>query len=326
MKGDEAVQQWETWRGAGRPAPRRLNISRAQAARRPAAHSARGQAFRPERGGKKPARRKKRAGLAKYLAAAVCLVCAAGLLWSGGRALLSTFSFGDVGGGGGVAALVQAKKEGPPYTVAIDPGHGGIDRGAEYYAVESDVTEQTADALFALLEADENYTPVRTRQNGEGMSVAGRAESADRQGAELFLSIHFNYDETYTAYGFECYPQTPGSEYYDDAMRFANLIAQGMGDQGQRLRGEAGVRYIYYEDNGDGTYTKVLREASDTAVYDAQTFGVLEYVHCPAVLAEQCFLTSESDTAAWASAEGCQRAARVYYEAICAYFGTQPLT
>ncbi len=39
------------------------------------------------------------------------------------------------------------------------------------------------------------------------------------------------------------------------------------------------------------------------------------------MLAEQCFLSSEADAAAFASDEGCKTVARTYYEAICEYFG-----
>ena len=52
----------------------------------------------------------------------------------------------------------------------------------------------------------------------------------------------------------------------------------------------------------------------------------MEESNCPAVLAEQCFITSAEDVDLFGDEDGCQRTARVYYEAICAYFGTQPLT
>ena len=55
------------------------------------------------------------------------------------------------------------------------------------------------------------------------------------------------------------------------------------------------------------------------------TFGVLEQAGCPAVLAEQCFVTNAEGVAAFAGEEGCRRAAEVYYRAICRYFGTQPM-
>lgn len=211
------------------------------------------------------------------------------------------------------------------HVIVIDPGHGGIDRGAEYYAVESEETERTASALEALLLADENYRVVLTRQAGEGLSIADRAAVANSEKADLFLSIHFNSDETYSATGFECYPQTPGSEYYDDSMRFAQAIAAGIGAQGQNLRGFGGVRFLYYMDDGEGGYQKLVREVNDTNVYPEQTFGVLEQAQCPAVLVEQCFLTSDSDVLYWTGDSGAQKAARVYYEAICEYFGTEPI-
>ena len=68
-----------------------------------------------------------------------------------------------------------------------------------------------------------------------------------------------------------------------------------------------------------------------------RSFTLLEDVNCPAVLAEQCFVTSEEDVARFGSEDGCKAVARfgsedgckavarIYYEAICAYFGTQPL-
>ena len=188
------------------------------------------------------------------------------------------------------------------------------------------VTEATANALISLLEQDANYTAVRCRKSGEGMSVAGRAEAASKAGAELFLSIHANYDETGTASGFECFPQTASSETHEQSLRFAKLLAAHMQGAGASLRGEAGVRYAFYEDDGSGGYTKVIQEESYEFDTNAQTFGVLEKTQCPAVLAEQCFLSSEADAAAFASDEGCKTVARTYYEAICEYFGTTPIT
>ena len=70
---------------------------------------------------------------------------------------------------------------------------------------------------------------------------------------------------------------------------------------------------------------KQLVESTHTEVRDERSFTLLEDVNCPAVLAEQCFVTSEEDIAQFGSEEGCKTVARAYYEAICAYFGKQPL-
>ena len=97
-------------------------------------------------------------------------------------------------------------------------------------------------------------------------------------------------------------------------------LAQGMQAAGAKLRGHGGIRYIYYQGE-----VKQLVESTHTEVRDERSFTLLEDVNCPAVLAEQCFVTSEEDVAQFGSEEGCKTVARVYYEAICAYFGTQPL-
>ena len=89
---------------------------------------------------------------------------------------------------------------------------------------------------------------------------------------------------------------------------------------GASLRGRGGIRYIYYLGN-----TKQLVESNHKEVRLERSFTILEDSDCPAVLAEQCFVTSEADVARFGSEEGCRRTARAYYEAICAYFGTTPL-
>ena len=177
----------------------------------------------------------------------------------------------------------------PPYTIAVDAGHGGDDPGATGVVVEREMTAATAQALTAWLDADPNYIPVPTR---DGYDVTAnptqRAERANSQNPDLLLSIHGNSAGTEAA-GFECYPITPGRVWHRESVYFARLLADGMEAAGSTLRGQRGVRYIYYE-NGQ----KVLAEASDRRVRTEETFTLLEQANCPAVL-------------------------------ICAYFGTTPL-
>lgn len=210
----------------------------------------------------------------------------------------------------------------PPYTVALDAGHGGMDTGAHSRQVEEVVVcEQTVDALYALLEADPNFDPVRTRENGVDLSIADRVKNADARQASLLLSIHANYDgATRQSHGFECFPTPPGRVYSEESLRAAHCLAGAMGRAGHRLRGENGVRFAYYY----GKRKKIL-DSTDTKVRQEKSFGIVEQPHCPAVLIEQCFLSNGSDYDTWGSAAGCRRAGRVYYEALCEYFGTEPL-
>lgn len=211
----------------------------------------------------------------------------------------------------------------PPYRVCIDAGHGGSDPGARGVVEEKEMTAQTSEALLALLEADPNYIPLRSRESYDVTAKPSeRAEAINAQSPQLLLSIHGNSAANgSTAAGFECYPAVPGRTWHQESFYFAKLLAGGMQSIGAKLRGRGGVRYIYYLENDQ----KQLVENTYTQVRPERSFTLLEDVDCPAVLAEQCFVTNDEDVEHFGSEQGCKTVARIYYEAICTYFGTEPL-
>lgn len=211
----------------------------------------------------------------------------------------------------------------PPYRVAIDAGHGGADPGARGVIDEKELTTATAKALWDWLQQDPNYIPLKTRETEEETATpAQRAECASAQSPQLFLSIHGNSaPEGTNASGFECYPTVPGRTWHTESLYFAKLLASGMQSIGATLRGYGGVRYIYYLENDQ----KQLVEITHAEVRAERSFTVLEDIDCPSVLVEQCFITNEEDVERFGNEQGCENVARVYYEAICHYFGTEPL-
>ena len=265
------------------------------------------------------ARRRKQCGpsAATVIGLLVCVVCfsAAFFLW---KAAL----FGSGRNESGEEPFRPVVGD-PPYRVCIDAGHGGSDPGARGVVEEKEMTAQTSEALFALLEADPNYIPLRSRESYDVTAKPSeRAEAINAQSPQLLLSIHGNSAANgSTASGFECYPAVPGRTWHQESFYFARLLAGGMQSIGAKLRGRGGVRYIYYLENNQ----KQLVENTYTQVRNERSFTLLEDVDCPAVLAEQCFVTNAEDVERFGSEEGCKTVARIYYEAICAYFGTEPL-
>ena len=212
----------------------------------------------------------------------------------------------------------------PPYRVVIDAGHGGSDPGARGVVEEKDMTAATATALLAWLEQDTNYIPLRTRDAFDQTATpAERAAAANAQAPQLLLSIHGNSAQRFQgAAGFGCaIHSVPGRTWHAESYYFAQKLAEGMQNAGARLRGRGGIRYIYYLENDQ----KQLVESTHTEVRAERSFTLLEDVNCPVVLAEQCFVTNADDVERFGSEQGCKRTARIYYEAICAYFGTTPL-
>ena len=186
----------------------------------------------------KHTRRRKQRGpsAATVISLLVCVVCfgAAFLLWN---AALSGTGRNEAG------ESFRPVVGDPPYRVCIDAGHGGSDPGARGVVEEKEMTAQTSEALLALLEADPNYIPLRSRERYDiTAKPSERAESINAQSPQLLLSIHGNSaPEGSAASGFECYPSVPGRTWHQESYYFAQQLAQGMGAAGARLRGHGGI-------------------------------------------------------------------------------------
>ncbi len=206
--------------------------------------------------------------------------------------------------------------------VVIDPGHGGIDSGAVGTVTEAEMAEQTAAFLAALLQEDGRFAVWQTREAGDGAELSARCWTAKLHRAELLLSIHGNSAEDPSARGFECYPAPPGREYHQQSRRFAELVAKRAAEAGLSLRGDNGVRYAYYSEDG----RKELVDGTDGRVREEPSFGMVEHPGCPAVLAEQCFVTNPEDAAQFGTEAGSRKMAYQYYLAILDYFDLAPVS
>ena len=90
--------------------------------------------------------------------------------------------------------------------VVIDPGHGGHDPGAQSKGLnEADLTLDIALRLEKLLQQEAGLEVVLTRRTDVYISLEERTAIANREGADLFLSIHANTSRTVTARGVETY-------------------------------------------------------------------------------------------------------------------------
>ena len=81
-------------------------------------------------------------------------------------------------------------------TICIDPGHGGRDSGNRVGShLEKNYTLALAGELQNQLRAA-GFNVVFTRTKDEFVDLPDRPEIANRRGADLFVSIHFNATET----------------------------------------------------------------------------------------------------------------------------------
>ncbi len=99
------------------------------------------------------------------------------------------------------------------FTILIDPGHGGEDDGARGYILEGKnkimIKEKDISLSLAKKIHDElqkkGFTSYLTRSLDRSVSLAERAEIADKIEADLFISVHINSSEKAGPRGFETY-------------------------------------------------------------------------------------------------------------------------
>jgi len=188
-----------------------------------------------------------------------------------------------------------------PRVIAIDPGHGGTDHGAENRALGSMEKTYTLDVALRLRKLLEGagYTVVLTRDSDYDLSKTIRSEVANRANADLFVSVHFNslYPNTKTT-GVEVLSFPPRSQ------RSADSWSLGGKDNAENK--DAPI-------NGFDAWNTILAGALHRRILDAlhdsdrgeklEHLGVLRELRCPGVLVEPAFISSDAEAAKLAKPE-----------------------
>lgn len=130
--------------------------------------------------------------------------------------------------------------------VAIDPGHGGEDSGAEGNGVvESEANWAIASACVEELSTYQGVEVVLTQNKGQNLSQKQRVQSALDQGADAVVSIHCNSaDNAPSAKGAEVWVPN-NSDYRNDVHIegynlgkhiLENLVSLGLSNRGIKTR------------------------------------------------------------------------------------------
>ena len=113
----------------------------------------------------------------------------------------------------GAGNIHAQKSKEKPFTVVIDPGHGGVDPGAMgKFAKEKDINLKISKLLAEKIE--KKYPEIKiifTRKTDVQVQLARRAAIANEAGADLFISIHSNASKNRSARGCETFTLGAGS-------------------------------------------------------------------------------------------------------------------
>lgn len=155
--------------------------------------------------------------------------------------------------------------------VAIDPGHGGRDPGAVANGLkEKDITLDVGKQVAAKLEWF-GYCPLMTRDDDEYITLSERADIANKNNAEVFVSIHTNAAANANANGCEVWT-SPGKTD-------ADILADMVLSEWVKAFPEAAVRANWTDGDIDKEFA----------------FTVLIKTRMPAVIVEMAFITNKAE-------------------------------
>lgn len=211
-----------------------------------------------------------------------------------------------------------APREDGPIVIVIDPGHGGIDPGAEYEGVqESEVMLALALELALALGRIEGVQPAVTRSDNTFVPLQERLTLARGAGADLFISLHADALEGVQATGASVYTLTKEAseeasqrmaERHESGDLLAGIDLSGQGDEVATVLQDL-VR-VETAAAGDRFADQLVQAMRDTgAVLNSRPrrqaeLAVLNAADFPSILLEVGFLSNPDDRARLTTAQG----------------------
>lgn len=214
-------------------------------------------------------------------------------------------------------ALPETEVDGP-IVVVIDPGHGGIDPGAQRGGIdEADVMLALGLELSEALSRVGGFRPVMTRESDIFVPLAERMTLARNAGADMLLSLHADALDEATTRGASVY--TLSEEAQDQASeRMAERHDRGDLLAGIDLSGQDDIVATVLMDLArleTGPKAERLAQAIVTGLGDSGArlnsrprrmaqLAVLNAADFPSVLIEVGFLSNDTDRSRISSPEG----------------------
>ena len=213
--------------------------------------------------------------------------------------------------------------------IVIDAGHGGHDPGAQARGVvEAELVLDVALRVEKLLQKVPGVEVVLTRRTDEFIALQERTAIANREGADLFLSIHANASPSAQVHGIETYFLNFASNLSAAAVAARENAASGQGMNALPDIVKAIALNNKLDESRDfatqiqHTMVEHLRSSNktikDLGVKQAP-FVVLIGASMPSVLAEIGFLTNPQEAKLAKSNGYRQRIADALFEAIKKY-------
>jgi N-acetylmuramoyl-L-alanine amidase len=228
---------------------------------------------------------------------------------------------------------VQEKRD---FLVVIDPGHGGKDPGAlgKSGTREKDVVLAIALHLRDILLKEPSVKVLMTRETDRFIELEDRAHFANKEKADLFVSIHINSHPKSTIKGLEFYhfgeasdpralevaARENGTPLEDNAPAWQFILADKLNDK----KIDDSREFAWTTKKAVMKHLNPYYKIKDHGVKTAPFF-VLRMTTMPAILAEIAFISNPTEEKLLRSPTYQQRMAQGIFEGIRAFI-TPPQT
>ena len=234
--------------------------------------------------------------------------------------------------------VAQKKSKEKPFTVVIDPGHGGVDPGAlGRKSKEKDINMNVSKLLASMI--DDKYPEVKvifTRTTDVKIPLVQRADIANKANADLFISIHSNASKSKTANGCETFTLGAGSSVEAKAAAmYENEVILSEENFEEIYKGfdpRSSESYIIFEliRNHDMELSAEIAQMVQVGMVkeskltnrgvSSAGFLVLHRTVMPSILVELGFITNSKDENLIASKEGQKKLAKGIFEGFSKYY------
>ena len=192
--------------------------------------------------------------------------------------------------------------------IVIDPGHGGKDPGAigRYGTKEKTINLQVAKKLKKILEDELGAKVILTRNHDVFVPLRERSRLANRVGANMFISLHCNYERKRRTRGVETYFLSVARTKWERAVENLENGALKYETKGNTEPIDV-VKYVL----SDMAQAQFLKESQTLAMYVQENlsgllkqhnrgvkqagFYVLVGTYMPAILVEMGFISHPSE-------------------------------
>jgi len=231
-----------------------------------------------------------------------------------------------------VVSKLEAPEE-SPFTVIIDPGHGGLDPGAIRGSIqEKNVVLEVSLELARLLNSLPGYRAILTRDADYYPSLARRVEIAGEKNGDLFISVHCNTHKKKSIGGVEVYflslqgATDREARELADKENAADLVGLASEDSYDDLvlsiLMDMRMTMVLHE---SARLSKSLLVAADASAVVKKRkakqagFQVLKSLAMPSALVEIAYLSNAEDKAVLCSSEGRDQLAVMLAEGIVSW-------